>query len=179
MQLAPLRPRRRRTAGDPISTPHAPSASTRLPTLSAVAERIAGLIDGPVSEALVVMLTELYGDALARVIAAIEAAPDGAAILERMCADKLVGGLLVVHDLHPQPLAVRVERALAALAPTLGAPLSVTLDRIEDDVVYIRLAAPAGSAERSAIAHAVAEAAPEIICVRAEFAVDGGLAAHA
>jgi len=136
--------------------------------LSAIAGRIAGLIDGPVTEALVVMLTELYGDALARILVAIAEAPAGEQILDRLCDDRLVGGLLVVHDLHPRPLAARIERALAAVEQTVMHASAVALDRIEEDVVYLRLAAATGPAARTAIARAIAAAAPEISCVCAE-----------
>jgi hypothetical protein len=140
--------------------------------LSAIAGRIAGLIDGPVAEALVVMLTELYGDALTRIVDAIGETPAAEEILDRLCDDRLVGGLLVVHDLHPRPLAARIERALAGVERT--STQSVALDRIEEDVVYVRLAAAAGPATRTAIARAIAEAAPEIarVCAEVDVAED-------
>src|SRR5450755_3824771 len=166
MQLSPLRPRRKRS---PTDSARVPRHSARPPAdLSAIAGRIAGLNDGPVSEALIAMLTELYGDALARILDTIAQAPAGEQILERLYDDRLVGGLLVVHDLHPHSLKARVERALAALTQNSADPLPVALDRIEDDVVYVQLAAPAGPTVRAAIARAVTEAAPEISCVCTE-----------
>ncbi len=172
MQLTPLRPRRRRPIAD-----SAPGSRTALAgasgDLSAVAKRIAGLIDGPVTEALVVMLTELYGDALARILGAIAQAPSGAQILDDLCDDRLVGGLLVVHDLHPHPLETRVERALATVSR------QAALDRIEDDVVYVRLSGSAGPATRTAIARAVAAAAPEISRVCADVALEEAGSLHA
>ncbi len=163
MLLAPLRPRRRRPAMDSDARADRPTAP-RSTDLSVVAVRIAGLIDGPVSEALVMLLTDLYGDALTRILAVVEAAPGGPAILQTIADDTLVGGLLVVHDLHPQPLARRVERALDAVASTLGATAAFTLDRIEDDVVYVR-AATADGTGRAAVTRAIAIAAPEIASV--------------
>jgi hypothetical protein len=165
MQLSPLRPRRRRSF-EVTRVSQAPAR--RAPDLPAIADRIAGLTDGPVSEALVVTLTELYGDALERVLATVAAAPAGNQILEQLYDDGLVGGLLVVHDLHPHPLRTRVERALAALGRKSDQPLPVVLDRIEDDVVYVRLTAPAGPAVRTAVARAITQAAPEIARVCAE-----------
>lgn len=142
--------------------------------LSAIAGRIAGLIDGPVAEALVVMLTELYGDALARIIDAIGETPAAEEILDRLCDDRLVGGLLVVHDLHPRPLTARIERALNSVKEGLPTVVGLELDRIEDDVVYIRLAAAAGPTTRTEIARAIAEAAPEIsrVCTEVDAAED-------
>jgi hypothetical protein len=170
MQLTPLRPRRRRSS-QPTRTPPQPA---RRPDLSAIAGRIEGLTDGPVSEALVVLLTELYGDALESILDAIAAEPAGAQILERLYDDGLVGGLLVVHDLHPHPLRTRIERALAALAKKSAEPFPAELDRIEDDVAYVRLRAPAGPTMRAAITRAVAEAAPEIarVCTEVDSAED-------
>lgn len=170
MQLTPLRARRRRTTFDSAAPP-ASATTARTADLATIAERIAGLIDGPVSEALVTILTDLYGDALARILAAVAKAPGGNEIIDALCDDRLVGGLLVVHDLHPRPLAARVERALAAHG-------AVELDRIEDDVVYVRLGSAAGPAARSAIARAVAAAAPEISCVCAEVDTSGDRTLH-
>lgn len=175
MQLTPLRPRRRRNFVDSGGAKHAapPERQHDLPT---IADRIAGLIDGPVSEALVVILTELYGNALSRILAAIGEAPASEKILDRLCDDPLVGGLLVVHDLHPRPLTARVERALAAVDVSTH-PAPVALDRIEDDVVYVRLGAATGADRRTAIARAVAAAAPEIsrVCAEVDCADDRSL----
>jgi|SRR5450755_936534 len=172
MQLSPLRPRRKRS---PTDSARVPRHSARPPAdLSAIAGRIAGLNDGPVSEALIAMLTELYGDALARILDTIAQAPAGDQILDRLYDDRLVGGLLVVHDLHPRPLAMRVERALAGLKKTWADRVPLALDRIEDDVVYVRLSAPTGPSARAAIARAIAEAAPEIsrVCAEVDSAED-------
>jgi hypothetical protein len=171
MQLTPLRPRRPRA----LEASRAPHAPVRRPAdLPTIAGRIAGLTDGPVSEALVALLTELYGDALKKILDTIAAAPAGEQILAELYDDGLVGGLLVVHDLHPRPLLERVERALRGLGERSADPLPVALDRIEDDVVYVRLAAPAGPAARAALARAVAEAAPEIsqVCAEVDSAED-------
>ncbi len=146
--------------------------------MSAIAVRIAGLIDGPVSEALVVMLTELYGDALSRILEAIAEAPAGNKIIDDLCDDGLVGGLLVIHDLHPRPLEARIERALSHVARHSANTPAVALDRIEDDVVYVRLAAATGPAARTAIARAIVEAAPEISRVCAEVAADEDRTLH-
>ncbi len=175
MQLAPLRPRRRRPSAAFAHV--AQEVVTAPPTdLTVIAGRLAGLIDGPVTEALAVLLTELYGDALKRIVATIATAPAGEALLERLCDDRLVGGLLVVHDLHPRPLTARVERALARVAQTAARDSYATLERIEEDIAYVRLAPDAGPAAHSTIVRAIADVAPEISCVCAEFDV---AAAHA
>jgi hypothetical protein len=169
MLLSPLRARRRRTPDESdAGLPRSAASAERALDLSAVTQRIAGLIDGPVSDALVALLTDLYGNALTRILGTIRDAPAGSQILDRLYDDRLVGGLLVVHDLHPRTLPARVERALAGVCASTPQHVRIELDRIEDDVVYVRLAAPAGPAARTAIAHAIAAAAPEIAGVCAE-----------
>ena len=173
MQLTPLRPRRRRKSAE-ITGYKREATAQKNADLVAIAGRIASLNDGPVTEALVGILTELYGDALKRIIAAVGEEPAGEAILDRLCDDHLVGGLLVVHDLHPRTLQARVERALAGVERLSAHPASPALDRIEDDVAYVRLANAAGPALRAAIARAIVEAAPEIsrVCAEVEAAED-------
>ncbi|TDC62885.1 NifU family protein [Actinomadura sp. GC306] len=63
----------------------------------------------------VTMLTEVYGEALARVMEHIPAAA-----AESLVADDLVGHLLVLHDVHPEPVERRVARTLDGLRPRLG-----------------------------------------------------------
>jgi hypothetical protein len=77
---------------------------------------------GPGSRAagdeLVRALMRFYGAGLARVLDLL-AAPTGdtahAAPLEALLADSRVAALLTLHDLHPEDLRTRVERALAAV----------------------------------------------------------------
>lgn len=173
MQLTPLRPRRRRKTAE-LAAYKRDAGAPKNADLVAIAERIASLNDGPVTEALVGILTELYGDALKRILTAVADAPAGESILDRLCDDRLVGGLLVVHDLHPLPLEARVERALAGIKRLTAHPAAPALDRIEDDVVYVRLARAAGPAVRAAISQAIVAAAPEIsrVCAEVEAAED-------
>jgi Fe-S cluster biogenesis protein NfuA len=62
------------------------------------------------AEELVRALMDLYGEGLARIVALLPAR-DGAG-LEPLLDDEVVAGLLVLHDLHPQDTAARIERAL-------------------------------------------------------------------
>ncbi|MFI9363084.1 thioredoxin [Kitasatospora sp. NPDC053057] len=61
-------------------------------------------------EQLVRDLMEFYGEGLARLVPAL---PPPA--LERMLDDPVVAGLLLLHDLHPEDVTARIDRALAAL----------------------------------------------------------------
>ncbi|MEU3564017.1 thioredoxin [Kitasatospora sp. NPDC006786] len=62
-------------------------------------------------EQLVRELMEFYGQGLARMVPAL---PPPA--LDRMLDDPAVAGVLLLHDLHPEDLPARIDRALAALS---------------------------------------------------------------
>ncbi|MGW2250007.1 thioredoxin [Kitasatospora sp. NPDC001660] len=65
-------------------------------------------------EQLVRDLMEFYGQGLARLVPAL---PPPA--LERMLDDPAVAGLLLLHDLHPEDVTARIDRALATLPERL------------------------------------------------------------
>ncbi|MEU5539473.1 NifU family protein [Streptomyces sp. NPDC020362] len=93
-----------------------PEVEARLARLDEV---LAGLesTPGPAArEALepVSLLTEVYGEALARVL---DRADD--ALRERLADDELLGHLLVLHALHPEPVESRAARAVERLRPAV------------------------------------------------------------
>ncbi|HET9078077.1 MAG TPA: NifU family protein [Acidimicrobiales bacterium] len=119
-------------------------------------------------EELVRLLLDLYGTALSRVVAVAGAEP-----VARMAADPLLSALLVLHDLHPDPAPVRIERALEAIRPVLGAHAGgVELLGLDDDGT-VRLAlegtchhCPSStSTVQGVIEQAVLAAAPEATAV--------------
>jgi len=119
--------------------------------------------DAAASEALGAVV-ELYGEALARVVA-------GADPVE----DELVSHLLLLHGLHPEDVETRVLRALEEVRPYLRSHGGgVELLEIEDGVARLRLegtcdGCPSSSATmRLAIEEAVLKAAPELSGVDAE-----------
>ncbi|MGI8509032.1 MAG: NifU family protein [Gemmatimonadaceae bacterium] len=60
-------------------------------------------------------LVQLYGEGLARMLAIVARLSEPAVastLAAEFTRDDLVGHLLLVHDLHPEPVAVRVQRAL-------------------------------------------------------------------
>ncbi|MFJ5222971.1 NifU family protein [Streptomyces sp. NPDC088400] len=93
-------------------------------------EHIAALLDelgrsmGPagrdLADELVRSIVEFYGTGLARVVELLGDAPDGTDPLDLLGGDELVGGLLVLHDLHPEDTMTRVGRALDEVRPYLG-----------------------------------------------------------
>jgi hypothetical protein len=155
----------------------------RVGEVQAAAERIEGALDdlaglpdrraGQWGEELVRCVTELYGAALVRILDAAcdPDAPRGSALLDALADDPLVGGILLVHDLHPRSLRQRLERALADLRTSLPAA-DVRLLDLDEDAAAVRLrvvvsgageAAAAGAEQR--VRDAVGAAAPELIAV--------------
>ncbi|MER6915285.1 thioredoxin [Streptomyces sp. NPDC000594] len=72
-------------------------------------DRLAGDGAREAGEDLVRTLMALYGDGLTRLVTAL---PPGS--LATAVQDPVVAGLLVLHDLHPDPVRVRIGRALEA-----------------------------------------------------------------
>jgi hypothetical protein len=129
--------------------------------LRAVGDRIAGLLDGLQASAdeavmydveeLVKLVTDLYGGALARVMALAD--PGLAAALAE---DELVGSLLLVHDLHPDSFEVRASRAVEAVAAPGG--------EVDAEIVgrEVRLVVTGGGAELAErVRKSVADAVPD------------------
>uniref|UniRef100_UPI0006E203C8 NifU family protein n=1 Tax=Peterkaempfera griseoplana TaxID=66896 RepID=UPI0006E203C8 len=106
-------------------------------------------------------LVDLYGECLARVMDRLAAHPDAAALAEDLARDELLGHLLLVHDLHPQPVEQRVRRALEEAGD--GARL-LSLDggtaRIE--VAAAGGCGSGGAALTAAVEAAVRRLAPEV-----------------
>ncbi|MGH9081719.1 MAG: NifU family protein [Acidimicrobiales bacterium] len=126
-------------------------------------------------EELLKLVTELYGAGLARMMSMVtEHAPD----LAEVCAkDELVASLLVVHGLHPDPVARRVEGALASVRPLLAAHAGdVELVEVDADAGIVRLrllgscdGCPSSAITlRGAVERSIAEAAPEIVSVEVD-----------
>jgi len=118
--------------------PADPALEARLARLD---EALAGLepTPGPALEA-VRLLTEIYGEALARVV-------DGAdeRLWRRLADDELVAHLMVLHGIHPEPPADRAARAVERLRPAVrerGGDL--TWAGVEGEVARVRLD-PGGS----------------------------------
>ena len=121
------------------------------------------------AQELVRLLMSLYGAGLSRVLDIVRTERGGPqAVLERLAGDPLLSSLLVLHDLHPHPVGIRVERALKGLEPHLPADTHVTLVAAGGDSVRVTVERPAahraqsGAGVRLAIERAIQEAAPEI-----------------
>jgi Fe-S cluster biogenesis protein NfuA len=137
---------------------------TRLDGLLAEVERIPGPA-GELALEAVAALAEIYGEALARAL-------DQAAAPATFVDDELLGHLLVLHGVHPDPVERRVERALDEMAPAVRERGGeVALAGIDDDgVARVRLSVSGcGSAGvEDEVRTALLAVAPELAEVRRE-----------
>ncbi|MGH8889509.1 MAG: NifU family protein [Acidothermaceae bacterium] len=131
-------------------------------------------IPGPTAQSAldaVQLLAEVYGEALARVLAAVRDTPAAA---RSMCDDELLGHLFVMHDLHPDSVEQRVANAVESLQSYVGSHGgSIEFVGIEDGVAKVALAGSCGSCSSSAttldlvVKEAVLAAAVELSDVEA------------
>ncbi len=133
------------------------------------------------AEELVSLLVGLYGDALAQIVAQLNAqGPVGAEMVGKLADDPLVESLLLLHGLHPLDVEARIQRALDRVRPYLGSHAGgVQYLGVTDGVARLRLegschGCPSSTATvELAITSAVKDAAPEVT----EVIVDGMTAA--
>jgi hypothetical protein len=122
-----------------------------------------------VADELTRSLVQLYGEGLARIVAAI-----GPRLSTELCADPLVESLLLVHDLHPVDTGTRVRRAVERAWPRPGELTLLGVDGA--GVAHLRLTAGrsgCGSSHRPAlddVETVVRQAAPELTGVDVEIA---------
>src|SRR5438876_2752943 len=122
------------------------------------------------AEELVRLLVGMYGDGLAAIMAALaEEGEPGWAVTDRLTADPLVEGLLLLHGLHPLDVDTRVQRALDQVRPYLGSHAGgVQYLGVTEGVARLRLegschGCPSSTVTvRLAIEGAVQDAAPEV-----------------
>jgi Fe-S cluster biogenesis protein NfuA len=147
-------------------------ARDRVGQVEALLEAVEGLPDPAARETamdLVQALLDVYGEALARIVAA------GDGLVEELAHDELISHLLLLHGLHPVPLEVRVRAGLDEVRPYLAAHGGdVQLLGVEDGVARLRLKGSCSGCPSSALTlkHAVEEAitkaAPDVADIVAE-----------
>jgi Fe-S cluster biogenesis protein NfuA len=124
------------------------------------------------AEELLRLVTELYGAGLARVVELAGGSAPG--LVDALVADDLVASLLLVHGLHPESLAHRVEAALDTVRPLLSSHGGdVELLDLDEAAGAVRLrllgscdGCPSSAITlQSAVERAVMQAAPEIVCI--------------
>ncbi len=126
-------------------------------------------------------LMALYGEGFARILAII-ARQEGGANPERtvsaLTGDPLVSHLLLLHDLHPVDVEMRVERALEEVRPYLASHGgNVRLIGVEAGIARLRLeghckGCPSSTMTlKTTVEEAILKAAPELIGIDAEDAM--------
>ncbi|MFE1878464.1 NifU family protein [Streptomyces diastatochromogenes] len=158
-----------------------PDTAVRLPDpavearLARLDEVLAGLesMPGPAAREVlesVTLLTEVYGEALARVLDHADER-----LRERLADDELLGHLLVLHSLHPETVERRAARAVERLRPAVrerGGDLEWA--GVEGQVARVRVSTGGGcgsgcgggsSDVTAAVRAAVLAAAPELDAV--------------
>jgi len=151
--------------------------------IAATAARVEELLDqigsadpraaAPAGE-LVRALSGLYGEGLRRIVDLMDAET-----VRRLTSDDLVSALLVLHDLHPEPLLDRIQAALDSVRPALGmhngdVELLGVDERDDGLVVRLRLAGSCHGCPSSMVTmsqgveRAIHEAAPEVTRVEVD-----------
>ncbi|MEP7179861.1 MAG: NifU family protein [Pseudonocardiales bacterium] len=127
------------------------------------------------AEELVASIVGFYGAGLERIVTLVAGEPNGQAIVRTLSDDDLVGNLLLLHDLHPDDVETRIQRALDKVRPYLGSHAGgVEFVGVDDGVARLRLEGScdgcAGSTAtvHNAVERAVLEAAPEVGAVVVE-----------
>ena len=122
-----------------------------------------------VATELVRALLDMYGEGLSRIVAACDVPVE----------DELVAHLLLLHGLHPVPVAERVSRALDEVRPYLLAHGGgVELVGVDEGVVSLRLDGACNGCPSSALTlktaveEAIMRAAPDVDRIEALGAVE-------
>ncbi|MFJ7071746.1 NifU family protein [Streptomyces sp. NPDC098781] len=152
-----------------LADPEVEARLARLDELLAGLESAPGPTARPATEA-VGLLTEVYGEALARVMDHA----DGE-LAERLADDELLGHLLVLHDVHPEPAERRAARAVERLRPAVQERGGdVEWAGVEGQVARVRMTAGGGCGSgcgagamdvTDAVREAVLAVAPELTAV--------------
>jgi Fe-S cluster biogenesis protein NfuA/nitrite reductase/ring-hydroxylating ferredoxin subunit len=128
---------------------------------------------------LVRSIVELYGTGLRQVVTLLPAdEPAGRALRARLLGDPLVASLLLLHGLHPDDLATRVQQALERVRPYLGShggDVEIVGTDEERGVVRLRMKGSCDGCPSSAITvkHAVEGAIRELAPDAVEIEVEG------
>jgi Fe-S cluster biogenesis protein NfuA len=152
----------------------------RMEQIGDLVQKMEGIADPAVRAAakeLVARLMELHGTGLERMLEITFGAGGPAmGIIDAFGRDPLVGSLLILYGLHPEPLGTRVTKALEQIRPRLRKQGGeIELISLEEGVVRIRIEAAAhtcGSTVktlRSTVEEAIYGAAPDI----ASLLIDG------
>jgi Fe-S cluster biogenesis protein NfuA len=124
-----------------------------------------------VADELVSAVVQLYGEGLQRLVGRLmESGEEGGRIAAGLAEDPLLATLLLIHDLHPVPLAQRVQEALESVRPYMESHGGgVELLSLEDGVATLHLEGSCSDCSASsvtlelAIKQALEERAPDLV----------------
>jgi hypothetical protein len=149
----------------------------RVEALLAVLERQAAPAAHAAAQELVQTLLAFHRDGLIRLIEAIRRLPSGDTFLTDAAQDDLIGGLLLLHGLHPVEAESRIRAALQRVEPTLrvsGAAVELLGVACGSVSLRLRVASPdAVAALQAFVEDVVSDAAPDVTAIVFE-----GAAAH-
>lgn len=119
---------------------------------------------------------DVHAPALERLLELLDEAGDaGRGVLDACARDEVVGGLLLLHGLHPLDLETRVNQALEEVRPALHAHGgNVSLTGITDGVIRLRLegnchGCPSSAVTmRQTIEEAIVARAPDAAAIEVE-----------
>jgi Fe-S cluster biogenesis protein NfuA len=156
-------------AGARLADPDVEARLGRLDELLEGIESAPGPTTRSATEA-VALLTEVYGEALARVLDHADEQ-----LAERLAEDELLAHLMVLHDIHPEPAERRAARAVERLRPAVQERGGdVEWAGVEGQVARVRLTTGGGcgsgcggggSEVTDAVRAAVLAVAPELTAV--------------
>jgi Fe-S cluster biogenesis protein NfuA len=142
----------------------------RIARLTAELDRLRDPEGRRVAEGLMDALLELQGEGLRRIFATLDEQTRRV-----LAADELVGGMLMIHDLHPIPLQERVEAGLELVRPYMASHGGdVELLSLDQGVARLRLqgncngCAASASTLELAVEKALEETAPDLLGLEVE-----------
>ncbi|HVW08477.1 MAG TPA: hypothetical protein VHC90_07845 [Bryobacteraceae bacterium] len=134
------------------------AAEERAARIGELVERMEAIPDSgsrDTARELMEAILELHGAGMERMIEMVlDSGEAGNAAIRRFAGDRLVSGLLALHDLHPDSVEARAGRAIAKMSG------SVELMSVFDGVVKVRLNG-AACGLRESVEAALAEAVPD------------------
>lgn len=149
-------------------------------------EEVQAMVSPPAWERvdqLVRSLVELYGAGLRQIVGLLpEDDAAAVALRSRLVRDPLVASLLLLHGLHPETLAARVQQALERVRPYLGShggDVEVIATDDAKGLVRLRLKGSCDGCPSSlvtvklAVEGAIRESAPEVTRIDVEGLTDG------
>jgi len=142
--------------------------SERIEQLAAKLEQAADPELHATAMELLQCVMELHGAGLERLMQVFSESDTAGSLTDKLLDDNLVSSLLLLHNLHPDDLATRVQTALQRVRPQLESQsCAAELLGIQDGVVSLRLLHQGGGCHSTAntmaaaLEDAITEAAPD------------------